>query len=112
MAIANYTKYESDGGDIHRIRLSTTRATAAGAAPAGDIDSDIDAKVSKSNNEIGIRPRRLTLSRIVGTAPNQFRQRTTLPILTSTVFDGYSKGDEVTIGGVTWEVVNKQAEDY
>jgi len=112
MAIANYTKYEDDDGGIHRIRLSSTRATAAGAAPAGDIDNDIDAKVSKSNNEIGIRPRRLTLSRIVGTAPNQFRQRTTLPILTPTAFDGFAKGDEVTINSVAWTVVNKQGEDY
>lgn len=110
MAIANFSKYEDDDGNIHRIRMSTARVTAAGGAPAGDVDDDLDAKISRGAREFGLRPRYLTLTRVVGTAPNQFRARTKLPVLTSTAFDGFNAEDTVTIDSVQWTVAGKVPE--
>jgi len=112
MAIANYSKYENDDDGIHRVRTTTERVTAGGPAPAGDVDQEIDAKISKPNGAFGLRPRYVSLSRIIGTSPNQSRVRTTLAILTKTAFDAIDKDDTISIGSTAWTVVNKHNESY
>ena len=108
------TLYEADGGVKHPIRLTPDYAAAAGSPPATPATSDINAKVSKTNREFGIRPRRVRLARTVGTAPDTFRKYATLPVLTQTAFNSptFAKGATVTIGGVDYEVVAKQGEDF
>lgn len=108
------TKYESDQGTIHPIRLDSERVAAAGAAPAAAQDSDIKVKISKGNREFGIRPRGVRLVRTVGTAPDTFKKYTFLPVLTPTAYDGagFSVGTEITIDAVVWTVAARQVEDY
>lgn len=108
------TKYESDLGTIHRILLTPDFAAAAGAAPAGDITSNIRPKVSKSNGEFGLRPRGVRVSRTLGTDPDTFKKYAFLPVLSATVFAGttFNSGAEVTIGGITYTVVSRVSEDY
>jgi hypothetical protein len=107
-------KYESDSGTIHEINLSEERLAEAGTPPAGAIDSLINVKVSKTNREYGIRPRRVLLTRTIGTAPNQFTRRSTLPVLTPTAFalPAFAKGATITIGAIDWTVADKEGEDF
>lgn len=113
MAFTN-TRYEADSGDIHPIRLNSTRVTAAGTAPTGAITSSVKVKISKSSREYGIRPRGLRLTRTIGTAPNTFKRYTFLPILSEAVFDAQAIGEDQTkeIDGVTWIVAGKIPEDF
>lgn len=114
MATFTRTKYESNDGSIHAIRLSADKAAAAGAAPAGDVDSSIKVKVSKTNREFGIRPRGVLLARTVGAGDDAFTKYTFLPVLTQTAFNGtgFALNTEITVGGTQWTVATKQNEDY
>lgn len=108
------TKYESDDGEIHAIRLTSAYLAAAGTAPSGGVTSDIIAKVSKSNREFGIRPRGVRLKRTIGTAPNQFQKYSFLAVLTPTAYDSaaFAKDAEITIDGIEWTVASKVPEDH
>lgn len=111
MTIQTITKYEANGGSIHKIRLTSKTVTIAGAAPSGDVDSDIPAKVSKSNGEFGIRPRGLRLTRVVGTGATAFRQYAFVPVLTQTVWNGFEVNGTVTYDGNSWTIATKVNED-
>lgn len=114
MVAKTTTKYEADSGLIHALILDPARFAQAGAPPTANIDSNIKAKVSKSNREFGIRPRGVRLARIVGVAPDTFRKYAFLPVLTPTAYNGtgFTVGSTVTIDGTAWEVVAKVPEDY
>lgn len=114
MAVFTDTKYESDSGDIHGIRLSPERAAVAGAPPAGDVSSPIKALVSKTNRSFGIRPRGVVLSRVIGTAPDTFKKYSFLPVLTPAAFvtATFAIGATITIDGTEWTIASKQSEDY
>lgn len=114
MAARTRTKYEADEGDIYAIILSPDYAAKAGAAPAGTVTSPIKAKVSKSSRAYGIRPRGVTLSRTIGTAPDTFNKTTFLPVLTPSAFSSatFALGATITIGSTTWTIVGKRPEDY
>lgn len=114
MAILETYKYESDDGTVHAIRLNGDTAAAAGTEPTGGINSNIKAKVSKGNGEFGIRPRRVGLSRVLGTAPNQYRVYRQLPVFTLTDYISplFTIGASVTIGDDTWFIISKQGEDF
>jgi len=113
------SKYESDSGAIHSINLSAKKlAVASNTVPTGAVDSDIIAKVSKSNREFGLRPRGVVMTKVVtgGTGGNAVSatKSTFLPILSKTVFDGatFAKETTHTYDGSTWTVLSKRAEDY
>lgn len=108
------TLYEADSGKKHPIRLTPEYNSVAGTPPASPATSNIRAKVSKTNREFGIRPRRVILSRTVGTAPNTFRKYAYLPVLTPTAYNSntFALGATVTINSVDYDVVGKQNEDY
>lgn len=114
MTARTVTKYEADLGSIHSISLTPDYAAAAGTPPTGDVNNDIKPKVSKTNREFGLRPRGVSLSRTLGTAPDTFKKYAFLPVLTSTDFNGtsYAPGATVTIGGTAWTVVTRVPEDY
>lgn len=106
-------KYEADDGDIKPIRLSSETIAAAGAQPAGATTDPDYVKVSKGNREFGMRPRGVRLSRNIGTDEIPNMRYKFLPILTPAAFDtaAFAVGAEIAIGGNTWEVVAKVAED-
>lgn len=107
------TKYETDDGDIHPIILKPATYTVAGAPPTGAVTQNIKAMVSKGKRMYGIRPRGLTLGRTVGTDPDTFTKTRFLPILTPADFAlaGNQIGSTITIGGVAWVVIGRNAED-
>lgn len=113
MAFTN-SKYESDDGVIHPIRMDSDRIAAAGTAPTGAITSNAYAKISKTNREFGIRPRGVRLVRTLGTAPLTFKRYTFLPVLTATAWDGdgFDPGATVTVDGVAWTVAGRVPEDF
>lgn len=111
MAVQTITKYEANGGSIHKIRLSSRTVPLAGSAPSGDVDSDIPAKVSKSNGEFGIRPRGIRITRVVGTGDTAYRQYAFVPILTASTWDEFSAGETVSYNGASWVVATKVNED-
>lgn len=108
------TKYEADGGTIYSLTLKPPTAAAAGAAPTGAVTSPIKAKVSKSKKEFGIRPRGVTLSRTLGTAPDTFTKTSFLPVLTATAFASatFALGATVQVDGISWTIVGRSPEDY
>jgi hypothetical protein len=108
------SKYEADNGQIHLINLDADRLAEAGTPPAGDSNSSIRAKVSKTNREYGIRPRGVRLARTVGTAPDTFVKYSFLPVLTPAAFNGagFSLGGSITIGTIQWEIIARINEDF
>lgn len=108
------TKYEADDGTIHPIRFTADFAAKAGTPPTGAVNSDIKAKITKSNREYGLRPRRVGLARTVGTAPDTFSKTTFLPVLTPTAYasSAFAIDAKITIGTVEWTVISRQGEDY
>lgn len=114
--MANYvrSKYESDGATVHPIRLSADTAVQAGTEPAGVVTSFIPAKVSKGNREFGLRPRGVKLYRTAGTAPNTFTKYKFLPLRSIVDYEAaaYSPESTIAVGGITWKVAARVAEDY
>ena len=113
MATLVDTKYESDAGLIYPLRMSAEK-DALSIAPAGVVTQNVRAKISKSNREFGIGPRQATLSRIQGTAPNDFRVYTTVVVKTIGQWNGtdFSIGAVVTIGTTDWTVISRKGEDF
>lgn len=114
MATLTVTKYQADSGSIHSLSLTAPFAAAAGAAPSGDVDDDVKPKITKSKREYGLKPRGVRLARVIGTGDETFKVYSFLPVLTPAVFASatFSLGADVTLGGNTWTVVSKDAEDY
>lgn len=109
------TKYQSDGGDVHAIRLSPEKVPTAGAPPAAVIDTPIRVKVSKGNQEYGIRPRGVVIGRTVGVAPDTFVRTAFIPVLTPTTFASaaYAEGAFLAYKGFEdWQIINRVIEDY
>jgi hypothetical protein len=113
MAVKVATKYEDDDLTVHRIVLSSAYSAVAGTAPTGAVTAKGTVKVTKSSREYGVRPRGVRLSRVIGTAPDQFKKYTFLPVLTVTGFagSGFSPGSTITIGSTAWTVAKKIGED-
>lgn len=114
MAMINRYKYEADDGSIHNIKMTADRFAAAGTEPLGNVDDEVIVKQSKANTEHGIRPRSVTLVRTVGTPPDEFKKYTTLPVLSIADFalPAFAVGATITIGGVAWEIVIRNKEDF
>jgi len=108
------TKYLADNDSVHKIRMAANRIAVAGAPPAGAIDSPVAVKISKSNRQVGIRPRGVRLSRPVNPAATDKIFYSFLPVLTPTALDtpAFAIDATITIGGVQWKVLSKVNEDY
>lgn len=111
MTVLTLTKYEANGGTIHKIRLTSKTVAIAGDAPTGAVDSPIPAKVSKSDGEYGVRPRGIRITRVVGTGDTAFRKYAFVPVLTSETWDGLSENASVTYAGAAWTIATKVQED-
>lgn len=114
MAAFTNTKYESEEGDIHSLRLTPAYAAVAGTEPQGNVTNKIPAKVTKGNREFGLRPRGVRLFRTLGTGEDTFKRYAFLPLRSEADDDlpAYQEGATVTIGTVVWTVGAFVAEDY
>lgn len=106
--------YQTDSGIITTIRiqpetLTLTLNAVANAAPTGPAQPGIpSAKVSGGRREIGINARLIRV-RFTGTLPPGYsggKSIITLPVLASSVFAGYSKGQTgtYTLNGTAYDV--------
>jgi len=110
------SKYESDAGDIFRCRVQpeTLAANIGGvnAAPAGDVDQPVSAKVSGSNREIGMKCRGVYI-RWTSTVPAGYDdEKATLfiPIMTPAIYNGINPGTTGTYLTNPVEVIGKKPE--
>lgn len=113
--VARVTKiYESEGGDVHVIKLSPEIAAVAGTDSTGTSTSDIKPKLSKSNREFGLRPRLVIAALTKGTAPDTFKVYKRVPVMTPTQFASaaYANGATLTIDEDDHEIVSRFPEDY
>lgn len=111
------SKYQADNDIIHPIRLGKAAlAVANNTAPEGAVTSPIPAKVSKTNRQIGLRPRFVRLSRETAVAGEERKLITyvNLPILTKAAFSAPAFADQsaVTYAGKEYKVIQREAEDY
>lgn len=111
------TRYESDGGTIHFIKvqeetLTMTVGGTANDAPTGAIDSQFAAETSRGAKAYGLRPRKINVS-FTDEPPTGYRPYTSLqlPILTTDLFESISDNDVVVYAGGTGEVSSKVAEN-
>lgn len=113
MAANVNTKYESDSGDIHPIRLRPDTNAVVGTAPAGAVNNNIRVKVSKGSRQFGIKPRGVVISRTRGTAPDTFQVTQFIPVLSASAFGNspFSLGSTISYKGVSWTVVSLKSED-
>lgn len=107
------TKYESDSGLIHPLRLTPEYAAVAGTEPTAAANSDISAQISKNGRAYGIKPRGVTCARTIGTAPDTFVKYTFVPLRSIDNYNSptYAKGETITIDSVVWTIVSKIPEN-
>lgn len=106
-------KYETDPGVIMQCRLDIATFAFAGPEPAGAIDIDASVVQSQSRRAFGVKPRFATLSRLVGTAPNQFSKYKRVPLLTPARATAVTAliGTTVGISGTDWTVEGVSGEE-
>lgn len=115
MAQMKRSKYKSDSGLIHPIRLrQATYTTVQGTEPTGDQTSDIPVQVTRSKREFGIRPRGVVIARTIGSGDNAFTEYARLPVLDPEDFSsstgGWVRGSNLSYRGSTWEIVSRFGE--
>lgn len=107
--------YQTDAGKITTIRiqpetLTLTLNAVANASAAGPPEAGLpSAKVSGGRREFGINARLIRV-RFTGTLPPGYsggKSILTLPVMSQTVFAGYSKGQTgtYTLNGTAYDVV-------
>lgn len=102
--------YDTDLGFTAIIRQSTEEVAASGAA-GGAIDAAFHVYGSGSRRRFGVHARGVRLSRLVGTAPDQFTKSSFLAYPTVAAYDAVVVGSTITVGGVSWIVGSKQPEE-
>lgn len=89
------TKYESDLGSIYAIKVQPETVSAvidgvANAAPAGAIDQEVSAQVSKGRRAKGMNARVVRL-RFTGALPDGYSGGlVTIPVLTPATFNSWT----------------------
>lgn len=118
MSAGNFilSKYESDTGDVHQIKIQPETSAAslggtANQAPSGAVDSVFAAEVNRGARAYGLRPRKVTIG-FTDDAPDGYRPYTSIsiPVLQESVFNGLAIGDSVTYNGGTGVVKSKAGE--
>ena len=106
------TKYESDDGDIHPMRIQPETALAniggANTAPSGDIDNSISAKARGGIREYGLKARGVNVV-FTSTLPTDYEAGNVyrIPILTRARYDAISVGTTGTYLSNPVRVVGK-----
>lgn len=106
------SRYESDSGDIHPIRVQPETITAFNnEAPAGAVSSDISAVVSLTRRQRGLRPRYISV-KFTADPPTNYAAGTVyrIPILKASVYDGLNIGGTGTYLATACVIVGKEGE--
>lgn len=101
--------YETDFGVVATIRQSTEEAAASGGA-GGTVDAPFHVLSSGSRRRFGVHARGVRLTRLVGTAPNQFTKGSFLAFPTPAAWTAATVGSSITVGANQWTVSSKVAE--
>lgn len=115
MAKFKRSKYKSDSGRIHPIRIRQATYTAVqGTEPTGDINDEIPAKISRSKRAFGLRPRGVVIARTRGAGDDTFTEYARLPVLDPEDFNSATGGwvteSKISYKGATWEIVARFGE--
>lgn len=117
MSAGNFvrSRYESDSGTIHPIRVQpetlAANVGAVNAGAAGAVDSPISARVSGGNRQLGLVARRVRVA-FTGTLPTGYAENTVLsiPVLTPAAYAAAISGATGTYLGSPIVVVGRTAE--
>lgn len=101
------SKYLSDAGDIHPIRIQPEGSAANGTPPAGAIDNSISAQVGGSRRTYGLHARGVRLVRSIGSGDTAANRYNFYPVLTPTHFASLNRGGTLTIDAVEWTISGK-----
>lgn len=110
------SRYLSDAGDVHPIRVQPETITLAygattNGATATSLNNPISARVSNGNRQFGLKPRTITVV-FETQAPTGYKVGTYIrvPILQPTLWNTIVQGDTVTYLGETATVAGKSPE--
>lgn len=105
------SKYATDAGAIHPIRIQPETATDDNAAPDGGAGNLPFVKISGSRRSYGIHPRKITLSKTVGEADyDTAKAYAKLTVLTLAAFNAYVIGSTIAYQGTDWIIASKTSE--
>lgn len=108
-------KYETDDGNIFKIRLSNQSSAIAGnTEPAGAItDNNVEVKVSQAGNrrKYGLSPRGVRYKRSTGTGDDIKSYYTFVPSLTQAAQTAMLAAASATFGGYAWTPYSKVNEE-
>lgn len=110
-----YSKYESNSGEIYRIRVQPETLLAnigsANSAPDGAITGQGTVRVGGGNRQFGIKARSVTV-KFTADAPTGYAENQVyrIPILQETLWDSINLGATGTYLGNAIEVVGKSPE--
>jgi hypothetical protein len=98
--------YASDSGFVALIRQSTQEAAASGG-DGGTVDAPFHVLASGSRRRFGIHARGVRLSRVVGTAPDQFTRNSFLAFPSVAAYNAIAVGSQINVGAQAWVVSSK-----
>lgn len=105
------SKYETDDAEIRPIRIQPETLTVADNDPPAGGANGAFVKISGSKRSYGIHPRKLTLSRTVGTADyGVAKTYARVVMLTKAAYDDAVIGSTVAYAGVDWVIASKTDE--
>jgi len=120
MGLKTRHKYQSDKGNILYVLVDDSAPqTLIGTEPSDAETENMTVRLSKNNQEVGIRPRFAVLSRTIGTEGKNSDGRTTqtkayrsVAVLTKSHLDSLTVGTEVSFTGETekYKIARKVAE--
>lgn len=111
MAFQDY-KYESDDGDIYKLRMDPVlkAAIAANAEPAGALTKPFHIATTPGRRNFGINPRAVVATRTFGTAPDNGVKRIEIPIFDPAQIEGdpaaIAVGSTFTYKTFTWTIAS------
>lgn len=109
------SRYESDDGEIHPIRVQpetlSANVGAVNAGAAGAATSSLSAKARGGNREYGLKARSVTVA-FTGSVPDDYEPGNTyrIPILTQATYDAAVVGGTGTYLDNPIEIVGKSPE--
>lgn len=105
------TFYETNEGDIARVRVQPETLSTDNPPATGPADFGVRATVSGSRRQLGrLFTRGVYVYREIGAGETLSRRFNFIPILTPTAFAALSEGDTITAGGQTWTVSGFRAQ--
>lgn len=105
--------YTSDKGLTYKISMTAKTQAVSGNAVTDDIDDDhVEVSVSKHGQKrrAGIQARGIIVGLPAVAPATGYSSKTFIPIVSKTLWDGFTYLDNVTYDGKTWQVLDRIAE--